>query len=85
MRCIKDIDKDNNGYVTNQELDDILKLIYPDEFGDKDLKRLFRKFESIQNTLLIDYKRLRNFLVIELKKYEKENGLNFQKGNDINM
>jgi Ca2+-binding EF-hand superfamily protein len=42
MRCIKDIDKDNNGYVTNQELDDILKLIYPIEFGDKDLKRLFR-------------------------------------------
>lgn len=32
MRCIKDIDKDNNGYVTNQELDDILKLIYPKEF-----------------------------------------------------
>lgn len=47
MKYIKEIDKDHNGYVTNQELDDILKMIYPLEFGDKDLKRIFRKFESI--------------------------------------
>ena len=32
MKCIKEIDKDNNGYVTNQELDDIFKLAYPNEF-----------------------------------------------------
>lgn len=47
MKCIKDIDKDNNGYVTNQELDDILKMIYPDQLGGKDLKKLFRQFASI--------------------------------------
>ena len=41
MKCIKEIDKDHNGYVTNQELDDIFKMTYPNEFGDKDLKRLF--------------------------------------------
>ena len=63
MRCIKEIDKDNNGYVTNQELEDIMKLCYPEELGDKDLKRLFKMFESIQNTILIDYKKLRDFLV----------------------
>lgn len=68
MKCIKEIDKDNNGYVTNQELDDILKLIYPEKLGDKDLKRLFRRFASIQNTILIDYKKMRNFIRDEFKK-----------------
>ena len=42
MRCIKDIDKEKNGYVTNQELDDILKMTYPEKLGNKDLKKLFR-------------------------------------------
>ncbi len=30
MRSIKQIDKDNNGYVTSTELDDILKLTFPE-------------------------------------------------------
>ena len=55
MKCIKEIDHDHNGYVTNQELDDIIKMIYK-ELESKDLKRLFRAFASIQNSILIDYK-----------------------------
>ena len=51
-----------------------MKLIYPNEFQDKDLKRLFRKFASIQNTILIDYKKLRDFLVHELKRNNKIEG-----------
>lgn len=47
MKNIKEIDKDNNGYVTNQELDDIFKMHYEHEFGNKDLKRIFKKFASI--------------------------------------
>ena len=35
MRVIGQIDKDHNGYVTVTELDDILKLNYPDHFHDK--------------------------------------------------
>ena len=31
MRNIKEIDKEHNGYVTSTELDDILKLAYPEE------------------------------------------------------
>ena len=30
MRIIRNIDKDNNGYVTITELDDILKICYPE-------------------------------------------------------
>ena len=35
MRVVGQIDKDHNGYVTVTELDDILKLNYPEEFKDK--------------------------------------------------
>jgi Ca2+-binding EF-hand superfamily protein len=35
MRIVNQIDKDHNGYVTVTELDDILKLHYPEELRDK--------------------------------------------------
>jgi Ca2+-binding EF-hand superfamily protein len=37
LKLIRSIDKDNNGYVTVTELDDILKICFPEEFSDKDL------------------------------------------------
>ena len=63
MKNIKEIDKDNNGYVTNQELDDIFKMHYEKELGNKDLKKLFKPFASIQNRILIDYKKLRDHIL----------------------
>ena len=42
MRTIKQIDRDNNGYVTSTELDDILKLTFPEELKGKNLKPLFK-------------------------------------------
>lgn len=71
-KYIKDIDRDCNGYVTNQELDDIFKLVFPNQLGDKDLLRLFRPFASIQNTILIDYKRLYSFLETALASKMQE-------------
>jgi Ca2+-binding EF-hand superfamily protein len=47
MRTIKSIDKDNNGYVTSTELDDILKLTFPEELERANLKPIFREFESL--------------------------------------
>lgn len=41
MRSIKQIDQDNNGYVTSTELDDILKLTFVEELKGKNLKPLF--------------------------------------------
>ncbi|CDW71853.1 ef-hand calcium-binding domain-containing protein 6-like [Stylonychia lemnae] len=67
MKNIKEIDKDNNGYVTNQELDDIFKMHYERELGDKDIKKLFKPFASIQNRILIDYKKLRDHILAKLK------------------
>lgn len=63
MRTIKSIDRDNNGYVTSTELDDILKLTFPTELDNKRLKPIFREFESLQNKILIDYKRFRDKLL----------------------
>jgi len=37
MLLIKQIDQDHNGYVTSTELDDILKMKYPQKLRDKDL------------------------------------------------
>lgn len=47
MKCIKDIDKEHNGYVTSTELDDILKLCYKEELKNKNLNNIFRPFASI--------------------------------------
>jgi Ca2+-binding EF-hand superfamily protein len=63
MRAIKDIDKEHNGYVTSTELDDILKLSYKKELSDKNLKLMFKPFSSIQNKILIDYKKFRDYLL----------------------
>ena len=41
LQTIRTIDKDRNGFVTNQELEDILKLFYKDQLGKYDLKPLF--------------------------------------------
>ena len=68
MKNIKEIDKDNIGYVTNQELDDIFKMHYEKELGDRDIKKLFKPFASIQNRILIDYKKLRDHILLKIKE-----------------
>ena len=55
---LRELDPTKNGYVTNQELEDIFKIILPHQLRDVNLKKVFRKFASIQNKLLIDYKRV---------------------------
>jgi len=62
MRNIKDIDREHNGYVTATELDDIVKLAFP-ALLNRDLKDIFRPYASIQNKILIDYKKFRDFLL----------------------
>jgi hypothetical protein len=68
MKVIKEIDRDNNGYVTNQELDDIFKLNYEEELASRDLKPFFKKFASLQNRVLIDYKKVRDHLAAKVNE-----------------
>ena len=58
---IREIDKQKNGYVTDQELQDIFKECYPDKLRDFEFKGLFQRFSLGSNRLLIDYNQLRNF------------------------
>ena len=62
MRTIKEIDKDHNGYVTRTELDDIMKMYYPPELDEKDIVPIIKKFGSIQNKILIDYKAFKKWI-----------------------
>ena len=36
---------------------------YQEELGNRELKRVFKRFASIQNRILIDYKALKEYLV----------------------
>ena len=38
MQTIRSIDKEKNGFITNQELEDILKMLYKPQLGHYDLK-----------------------------------------------
>ena len=68
MLLVRQIDQFHNGYVTKTELDDIIKLTYPDQLGDRDLSGIIKKFSSIQNKILIDYKGFRDWIKQDLKK-----------------
>jgi hypothetical protein len=70
LRSIRDIDQDNNGYVTTTELEDIIKVHYK-QLENKNLKKMFRPFASIQNRILIDYKKFKKDLVDRLHLDEK--------------
>jgi hypothetical protein len=54
--------------VTATELDDIFKINYKEEFGNRDLKTLLRPYASIQNRILIDYKSFRDNIIKQLKQ-----------------
>jgi hypothetical protein len=67
---IKEIDKDRNGYVTNTELDDILKHHYPEALINMDLVSILSTFLSISNPILVAYKDLINWIRDSL--YQRE-------------
>ena len=66
MHTIRSIDGDKNGFVTNQELEDILKLCYKEQLGKYNLKPLFKEFASQSNRLLIDYTKFKEAIMVRL-------------------
>ena len=67
MSTFAEIDKDHNGYVTKTEIEDILKIKYSEFFESRDLIPIIKKFSSIQNKILIDYKGFRDWVKLEMK------------------
>lgn len=47
MLMVRGIDRDRNGYVTTNEMDDILKEAYPEALANKNLKSILKIYTSI--------------------------------------
>lgn len=62
MKMVYNIDRDHNGYITTTELDDILKITYPKELMNVNLKSTLRPFCSSSNKVLLDYRYFRDFI-----------------------
>jgi hypothetical protein len=76
MRTILEIDKDRNGYITSSEMDDILKLYYP-SLEEHNILPIIKKFSSIQNKILIDYKGLTTWINTNI---QRQGSLEFRAG-----
>ena len=60
FKSIKKIDKDSNGHVTIEELDEIFREQYPLETEGKTMNRYLKKaYGSVSNRNLINYKQLK--------------------------
>ena len=57
------IDNQRNGYVTNTEMDDVLKEVFP-ELANSDLSDLISPFSSIQSKVLVDHKLFKSKILI---------------------
>jgi len=73
MRMCREINPDMNGVVTVVEIDDILRILYPNELEGKDLSELYEPFCSSQNKILIDYKGFRDMMRTKMKDTEITN------------
>jgi len=70
--AFKEIDPEFTGMITSTEMDDIFRHFYPVEFKDRHVFEFIKPFEIISNKILIDYNKMRKWLVLELKKTQKE-------------
>ena len=69
-RYCREINPDKNGVVTVPELDDILKIIYPEQLENRDLTNIYEPFCNQSNKILIDYKAFRDMINSKLKTIE---------------
>ena len=70
MRYCREIDPDKNGFVTVVEIDDILRLLYPEALEGRDLTEIYEPFCSINNKILIDYKAFRDMIYVRINEVE---------------
>lgn len=78
---IRQIDLDRSGFVTQLELDDIIKMIYP-ELANNDLSEIIRPFCRPTNKILVEYRKFRTYLEGILKVARDDAAVN-QKLDDI--
>lgn len=69
MFNISQIDN-HTGCVTKNELDDIVKMMYPEQLRDRNLLPIISMFSSSQNKILINYQKFRDWILKGLAKIE---------------
>lgn len=72
---IRQIDKDRNGYVTTQEIYDILREVYSVRLAKADLSKIVKPFASIQNPILVDYGSWRDWILQTVEKHDVQQKL----------
>ena len=70
MRYCREIDPDKNGAITVVEIDDILRLLYPEQLEGRDLSDVYEPFCSVNNKILLDYKAFRDMLYNKMHEIE---------------
>ena len=66
--AIREIDPDRNGYITNQELDDIIRINYTKEMEGKHIFEFIKQFASSSNPILIDYNLFKKHMSTAVKQ-----------------
>jgi hypothetical protein len=66
---VKGIDKFHTGFVTQTELDDIVKIVNPD-LKMRDLKKIISPFCAVQNRILVMYRKFFEYILASLKKLD---------------
>lgn len=80
----KSLDRENNGFLTYDELEEVFKEWFPLELEGKSLKRYFSKHMSVQNKQLINYKEIKktiNELIMQADKAEHQRRMDQRGGN----
>jgi|694.fasta_scaffold118204_2 Ca2+-binding EF-hand superfamily protein len=65
--AFREIDKERTGMITSPEMDDIFRFHYPEDLKEKHIYDILKPFEVVSNKILIEYKKFREWLVLELK------------------
>ena len=78
--AIREIDPDRNGYITNQELDDIIRINYTKEMEGKHIFDFIKQFASSSNPILIDYNLFKKhmFTAVKQRKEQEESFYNIK-------
>ena len=72
MLAIRSIDPERNGYVTQQELDDIFRENYPKLMQNKHIFELLKDYRSVSNKILVDYGKFKTWIQLKLKEANKK-------------
>ena len=64
--ALRTIDPDRNGYVTQQELDDIFRESYRDQMEGKHIFELLKDFRCVTNKILVDYNKFKKWVYTKI-------------------